>query len=132
MGKIKKLAAGAGLAAAAGYIAGLLTAPQSGKETREDIKEAAVKGKTEVEKDLKKLHTELSDVIDQVTTKGSDVSGRAKKELKKALDTASDAKEKAREVLSAVHEGDAADKDLKRALTDATRALDHLKTYLKK
>lgn len=132
MGKFKKIAAGAGLAAAAGYIAGLLTAPQSGKETREDIKDAAVKGKTEVEKELKKLHTELSDVINQVTTKGSDVSGRAKKELKKALDTASDAKEKAREVLSAVHEGDAADKDLKRALTDATRALDHLKTYLKK
>ena len=37
----KKFALGALFAAAIGYIAGILTAPKSGKETREDLKNAA-------------------------------------------------------------------------------------------
>jgi len=42
------------------------------------------------------------------------------------------AKEKAREILSAVHEGDADDKDLKKAVDEASKAVAHLRTYLKK
>jgi gas vesicle protein len=46
-----KFAIGALLGAAAGFVAGILTAPKSGKETREDIKDTAVKAKnTAVEK----------------------------------------------------------------------------------
>lgn len=129
---VKKIAIGAAIAAAAGYLTGLLTAPKSGKETRDDIKNTAVKGKNEAEKELKKLHTELNDLLGDVKEKGSDLSGKTAKELKDLADKASAAKEKTREVLSALHEGDAEDKDLKRALTEANKAIENLRKYIKK
>ena len=54
--RVKKFAIGTVIAAAAGYVAGLLTAPKSGKETREDIKNTAVKTYKVAEKELKELH----------------------------------------------------------------------------
>jgi gas vesicle protein len=61
----KKWALGAIIAGIAGYIAGILTAPKSGKETRQDIKDAAEQGMAEAEKQLKKLHTQMSDLLGQ-------------------------------------------------------------------
>ena len=130
--KLKKLAIGGAVAAAAGYVAGILTAPKSGKETRESIKEAADKSWSEAEKDLKKLHTELDKVIKDSKKAGDKVGDKAKKELDGLVEKAQDTKEKARQVLSAVHEGDAEDKDLKKAIKDANDAIDHLRDYLKK
>lgn len=133
MGKsAKKFAIGAGIAGAAGYLAGLLTAPQSGKETRQDIKETAYKGLSEAEKDLKKLHTELDKIMSEARTKGDKLSGKAQKEVSDLVEKAKDTKEKAREMLSAIHEGNAEDKDLHRAIKDANAAITHLKDYLKK
>ena len=128
----KKLAIGTILAAAAGYIAGILTAPKSGKETRADIKEAAEHGLSEAEKQLKKLHTELNSVIAEAKAKASALKGKTQEELDKAVSAAMVVKEKARELLSAVHEGDADDKDLKKAISEANKALEHLKTFLQK
>ncbi len=128
----KKFAIGAIIAAAAGYVAGILTAPKSGKETRQDIKDATVRGVAEAEKQLKKLHTELNSVIAEGKSKMESVRGKGQEELNKAVKSAQVMKEKARELLSAVHEGDADDKDLKKAIADAGKAVDHLKTFLKK
>jgi gas vesicle protein len=132
MGKAKRLAIGAAVAGAAGYVAGLLTAPKSGRQTREDIKNAANQGLGEAEKQLKNLHTDLGRTVEEARVRSSDMSGKAQKELKELVERAKDAKEKVREVLSAVHEGDADDKDLKRAVADAKHALGHLKDYIKK
>jgi len=131
-GNLKKLAIGGAIAAAAGYLAGILTAPKSGKETRSDIKDATAKGLKEAEKELKKLHAELTKVIDQAKVKSGKVGDKASRELGGLIEKAKDTKEKAREMISAIHEGDAEDKDLKRAVKDATEALDHLRDYLKK
>ena len=128
----KRFALGTLVAAVSGYVAGVLTAPKSGKETRKDIKDAAVKGKSEAEKQLKKLHTELGDVIDQAKTRADQAKGKVKGELDSAIDVTKAAKEKVREILSAVHEGDAEDKELKKAIAEAAKAVDHLKTYLTK
>jgi gas vesicle protein len=128
----KKFAIGALIAAAAGYVAGILTAPKSGKETREDIKDGAKSTYAAAEKELKTLHTELNKLLDEGRAKTDEYKGTAKENLDKAMTTAKAAKEKARELLSAVHEGDAEDKDLKKAIADAAKAVDHLKTYLKK
>lgn len=130
--RTKKFALGAVLAAAAGYVAGILTAPKSGKETREDIKETAVKTYKTAEKELKVLHTELSKLMDEAGKKAGDLKGAAQKNLDKAIAGAKVAKEKARELLSAVHEGDADDKDLNQAVKEAKKAADHLKSFLKK
>ena len=131
-GNLKKLAVGGAIAAAAGFVAGILTAPKSGKETRDDIKVATTKSLKEAEKELKKLHTELDKIIAEVRKQSTKVSGKAQQDLTVILQKANATKEKDREVLSAVHEGDAEDKDLKKAVKDATEALDHLRDYLKK
>lgn len=128
----KRLALGTVFAAAAGYVTGILTAPKSGKETRQDIKDAAEQGMAEAEKQLKKLHTQMSDVLAEAKTKLDTVKGSAQKDLQNAIDKVTAAKEKAREMLSALHEGGAEDKDLKKAIKDANNAIDHLKSYLAK
>ena len=120
------------IAAAAGYVTGILTAPKSGKETRQDIKDTAEKTISEAEKRLKKLHTELSQLLDQAKTQGQKLKGEARKELETVGQAAHTAKEKAREILSAVHEGDATDKDLQKAIKEAEKAVDHLKAFLKR
>jgi len=50
----KKLALGAVIGAAAGLVAGILTAPKSGRETREDIKKKARELKGKARKNRKK------------------------------------------------------------------------------
>lgn len=129
---LKRLAIGGTIAAAAGYIAGLLTAPKSGKETRGDIKKATNESIAQAEKELKKLHTELGKVIDEARIKGDKMGAKAKNDLAELIDQAKDTKEKVREVISAVHEGDAEDIDLKKAVKQANTALEHLREFLKK
>jgi gas vesicle protein len=128
----KRIAIGTVLAAAVGYVTGILTAPKSGKETRKDIKDAAEQGMAEAEKQLKKLHTQMSDLIKEAQDKLSTAKGSGQKELQQAIDMATKAKEKARELLSALHEGGAEDKDLKKAIKEANKSIDHLKSYLTK
>jgi len=128
----KRLAIGTVFAAVAGYVTGILTAPKSGKETRQDIKNAAEKGMAEAEKQLKKLHTQMNDLLKEAKTKVTTLKGTAEKDLQGAIDKVTTAKEKARDMLSNLHEGGAEDKDLQKAIKDANSAIDHLKSYLKK
>lgn len=129
---LKNIAIVAGVAAAAGYLAGLLTAPKSGKETREDMTRAARTGLSEAERQLKKLSTELGDMLDEAKAQGKALTGKARTELDDLSDKARVAREKVREMISAVHEGDADDEDLQIAMHQADRALNHLRKYLKK
>ncbi len=126
----KRLALGTIFAAIAGYVTGILTAPKSGKETRQDIKTAAEQGMAEAEKQLKKLHTQMNDLLSEAKTKLTSLKGTAQKDLQGAIDKVTVAKEKARDLLSALHEGGAEDKDLKKAIKEANSAIDHLKSYL--
>ena len=126
----KKLAIGTAVAAAAGYIAGILTAPKSGRETREAVKDAADKTVSNAERQLKQLHTQAGELIAETKKHSGELHGRAKTNAQAAIEAAWAAKEKAREILSAVHEGEAEDKDLQRAITEITKAIGHLKKYL--
>ena len=128
----KKIALTSLAAAAAGYLAGILTAPKSGKETRKDIKDTAKRSYTEAEKQLKKLHTELNQTLEEAKTKLGTLNGKARDELDAAMNVAKQGKEKARQLLSAVHEGEAEDKDLQVAIEEARASLEHLKKYLSK
>jgi gas vesicle protein len=132
MGKTGKYAVGAAAAALAGYVAGILTAPKSGKETREDIKNTAFKTKREAENKLKALHKELDETITDARERAAKLSAKAKEEMSGAMNAAMAAKDRVREILSAIHEGDAEDKELDAAIKDATSALEHLKTYFRK
>ncbi len=128
----KKWALGALLAGLGGYVAGILTAPKSGKETRKDIGQAANKAKADAERTLKQLHSDLDILIEKGRQQAKNMQTAAKEQLTKLLDNAQKAKEKARVLLSALHEGDTDDKDLKKAINEVNQALEHLKDYLKK
>ncbi len=127
-----KWALGALAAGVAGYVAGLLTAPKSGKETRQDIQKAASHAKTEAERKLKKLHSDLGVLIEKASLQAKSLEASAKVELTKVLETAKVAKEKARTILSALHEGDADDKDLQKAIDEVTIAMKHLEKFVTK
>ena len=128
----RKFALGTVIAGTIGYLAGILTAPKSGKATRQDIKDNVDRGWSEAEKELKKLHTELATRLEDVKALSAKLTGKAKEEVDASLNMARDAKEKVREMLSAIHEGDAEDEDLQRAIKQANSALGHIKDYLKK
>jgi|ADGO01.1.fsa_nt_gi hypothetical protein len=131
--RTKRFAVGALLAAAAGYIAGILTAPKSGKETREDIKNAAVKNvQSRRERIEGAAHRAKQTQSAKQARRLASSRVRTQKNFDKAVEGAKVAKEKARELLSAVHEGDAEDKDLKQAIEEAKKAAEHLKSFLKK
>ena len=129
---LKRLAIGSAAAAAAGYVAGILTAPNSGKKTRDDIRTAADRSRSEAEKDLKRLHTELGKAIKDAKAGSDKLGAKAQQEAAELIDKARDTKEKVREVLSAIHEGDADDQDLRRAVKNANTAVKSLRKYFKK
>lgn len=122
----KKWALSAVLAAIGGYLAGILTAPKSGKETRQDIKDETVKLKVEAEKKLKELHTELDTVINE----GQKKAGELKATAKTALAHAETVKTKVRELLSRIHSGEADSSEFDAAIKEASKALENLKKYV--
>jgi gas vesicle protein len=128
----KAVALGTLVAAGAGYLAGVLTAPKSGKETRNDITRTASKARSDSEKQLKKLHSELTDVLNEVENRANKAKTKAGKELTDATDKAKKAKAKAKEVLSALHNGDADDPNLQAVVEEVKLAKTNLVKYLKK
>lgn len=131
---IKKRTAAIGtiLIAGAGYVAGLLTAPKSGRETRKDLRRAAQKAKTEAERKLKQAYSELNKMLDEASALAQKSKGKAADELEKARFQAEKIRQKTRELLSAVHEGEAEDRDLQKAIDEVKKATAHLKKYLGK
>lgn len=132
MGKKGNVALGTIIAAGIGYAAGVLTAPKSGRETRKDIRKKAMAAKTEAEQKLKTAHSELSKALDEAKAKTKAGKDKLTAEVKEALDKAETARQKARELLSAIHEGEAEDQDLKQAVEETKQALAHLKKYIGK
>ena len=132
MGKAKKIAIGTIFAGVAGYIAGILTAPKSGKETRQDLKVKATNSKREIEQELKKLHKQLGEVLEDGKNAAKSVTGQAQKDLKKLQDVAESSRERVREILSSFHEGVVEDKEVQKVVKDATKAAEDLKEFGKK
>ncbi len=125
-----KVAKGALIAAGIGYAIGILTAPKSGRETRRSIHLAATRAKTEAERNLKNLHSDLSKLISRGKRDAADMTAKAKDELDEAIVKAGRAKDKARQLLSAIHEGEADDKDLQKAADEVKNAISHLKSFM--
>ena len=80
-------------AAAAGFAAGILTAPKRGKETRKDLKKKAIKLKADTEKVAGKAAAVAKDSVDSlkvgsrkvgdaVTETAKDVKGNVEKRFK--------------------------------------------------
>lgn len=131
MGKrSERFAITAVVAAAAGYVAGILTAPKSGKETRQEIKDVTVKQIRDFEAQLKAKHTELNKLIDEVKGKVSQVAEDRKKDIEDVAEKATIAKDRVRLALSDIRDGEVNDKDLQNAIKDAEKAISHLRKFL--
>lgn len=131
----KTIAIGTLVAGALGYVAGILTAPKSGAETRGSIRHASNSGMAEAEKRLKQMHTELSKLIDEVVSEGKHAAKHLpqRNELQsEIIDGASRTRQKTREIISALHDGSADDRDLDKAVSEAGKAIKSIRSYLKK
>jgi gas vesicle protein len=128
----KSVIAAVVIGAAAGYVAGILTAPKSGKETRADIKNVTDKYVADAQAKLQSIREDLSSLIEEASDKAKLYSDKGKKEVAALVEKAKSAQVKAKTVLGAVKNGEAEDKDLQKALNDANNAKDHLAEYLKK
>ncbi len=132
MVKKRNLAIGGVILAGISYAAGILTAPKSGRETRKDLRRAALKAKTEAERKLKSAHSDLSDLLEKANQQIGRSKDKVSGEFKSAVDQAEKIRQKTREILSAIHEGEADDKDLQKAVDDVKKAVAHLKNYIGK
>lgn len=76
-----KFALGALIGAAAGVVAGILTAPKSGKETRADIKAKAGEIKGEAKKKATEVKSKANTVAKDVKSKAEDLKGRTERAI---------------------------------------------------
>jgi gas vesicle protein len=106
----KKLAIGAAIAGAVGFVAGILTAPKSGKETRKDIENKAGAIVESAEEQLQKAHDELDSLMKGAKEKTLSLGSKARSQYNESLLKAKDAKNKASALLKAVKVGRADDK----------------------
>ena len=127
----RKFAIGAALAGAVGYITGILTAPQSGKETREDIAYKAEDLKENAQEQLEVVLGELTELIKAAKNKSVALGSKARVEFNEAVVAAKDAQNKASYVLKAVRAGEADDPELNKAIKQARQAQKNLSKFLK-
>jgi len=90
-----KVAVGAVFGAIAGFVTGILLAPKSGKETREDIKHVALDTKDKVADEAGKakdaavktandVKNKAEEVVGDVTDKANELKGRAEQAVEGA------------------------------------------------
>ena len=90
-----RVALGAAFGAVAGFITGVLIAPKSGKETRQDIHDVALKSKDSIiekadeakdfaEAKAKQAKSKAEEVIGEVTDKAVEIKGRAEQAVEGA------------------------------------------------
>jgi gas vesicle protein len=125
-------AAGAAIGAVVGVVAGVLFAPKSGKETRQDIKDTAVKVAAKLQEDLKKLQEEISELIDKAEAQFKEKSELATAKGKELLEKAKHERDLLKALVVSIKDGKSDDKDLNKAIKNAKEAKDALATYLKK
>ena len=126
----RKLAIGTALAGAVGYVTGILTAPKSGKETREDIADKAEDLKEGAEEQLQTAHDELNELIATAKNKSVALGSKARIEFNEAVVRAKDAQNKASHVIKAVRAGQADDPALNKSIKQAKQAKKNLSKYL--
>ena len=86
-----KFAIGALIGVAAGFVAGVLTAPKSGKETRDELKKKANDKKSEAITKGKEVRHKAGDVAEDVLNKAEKVAGEAADNVVSATEKAAGA-----------------------------------------
>jgi len=127
----RNIAIGAAIAGAVGYVAGILTAPKSGEETRADIAAKAGDLKQAAVEEIAQLQGELKDLLAKAKSETIALSGKARAEFNEAVARAKDAQSKLTTMLKAVKAGEAEDPELNKAIKQAKAASKNLAKYFK-
>jgi gas vesicle protein len=127
----KKVAVGASLAAVVGYVAGILTAPKSGKDTRKDLADKAVEVKGGAQTQLEGTLKDLTESLKKAKAQSVKLNAKARQEYDEAVVKAKDAQNKASQVLKAVRAGEAENPELNKAVKQGQTALKNLSKFLK-
>ncbi len=106
MAKGKKFGLGILIGAVAGVIAGLLTAPKSGKETREDLKNKAKEVKGVAERKLKTAYSELGSLSEEAKKQAKNLKGKAEAEWSELAKKADELKVKVKAAITSIKSGD--------------------------
>ena len=128
MSKLIKLA----VAAVGGFVAGILLAPKSGKETRADLARSAAAAKNMAENKLHAAHEELGSLVEKAEEQAKRLGRKVSTEAKKSIETAKKARAHTAATIAAVRSGESTDEDLDIAVKNARAAVQGLKTYFKK
>lgn len=121
------LAVGAAIGAVAGVITGILFAPKSGKETRDELKGAALKARTRIVEESEHAQVELGKAIEKAEAvlieKGGTVSTAAKQVIADAKDAKSSLTAKIKQVSTGVEFAEAEMKTALKKVEDAQKAI---------
>lgn len=128
----RKFAVGAIVAGVAGYVTGILTAPKSGKDTRQDIKDKAEEVGSKLVEELKQAQTELNKMLHLAKEKSSALNASAREGFNEAVIRAKDARNKSATVLKAVKAGTSDERELDLALKNLRQAMKNLGKFLKR
>ena len=128
----KNVAAGITIGAVLGFVAGLLLAPKSGKQTRQDITDHMKKIADQAEARLHAIQTELSERVDQAEEQVKKLGKKISSEAKESLAQAKKSREQAQQALVAFKNGQSSNEDLDMAVKNAHAALAGLKSYFQK
>lgn len=127
----RKVAIGSAIAGLAGYLAGVLTAPKSGEQTRSDITRKAGDIKEDTADQLMDLNDELKELIKTTKIKTIALNSSARAEFNEAVVRAKDAQNKTAQILKAAKAGEATDPDLNKAVKQGRQAIKNLGKFLK-
>jgi len=127
----RKLAIGAAISGVLGYAAGILTAPKSGKQTRDELTKKAGEVKGGAEAQLQDVLGELNTTLKSAQTKSKVMSAKGREEFNETVVKAKDAQNKASQVLKAFKAGEAENPELNKAVKQAKQAVTNLRKYLK-
>lgn len=115
-----------------GLIAGYLTAPQSGKETRQDIVDKSKDFRDQAVDKYHETKDKIAAAIEEGMQAANRLSGSSKRTLLSLVDKAKEAEYKAIDVFRAVKSGEADDRNLDKAVSHANKAKDNLLKFLNK
>jgi gas vesicle protein len=115
-----------------GLAAGVLLAPKSGKETRQDLKDAGENLIEDFEKKYSEVQASLAETIEQALGHATSLSGTAQEAFNDLIDQAKQAEFKVKDAYREMKHSGSNNKNLSCALEDAEKAKDCLAKFLKK
>lgn len=127
-----KFAKGGVVGIVIGAVAGLLLAPKSGKETRDDIRKTVTHTKADAEKQLKKLHEELSHKQKDAKNAADSLKGKAKTELADVLEKSLVVQGRIKELISSLRDGELDQEEVDLTILDAKKITTQIDKKTKK